>query len=204
MPRKLKVYQTSQGFFDLAVAAPSMKAALQAWGANMNLFHQGMAKESADSDVIAAAMGQPGIVLRRPVGSNKSFSEDADLPTVASLSLPRSSGKARPKKAKSERAPRIDKETERRAAASFEREEEKRQRQRKREEAAAAKARKKRSAAVAKAEAALDEAKGRHEKKAVELEADLTAARRRAQAEEDRWLSMKARLEAKLRKVERH
>jgi len=31
MVRKLKVYQTSQGFFDLVIAAPSMKAALEAW-----------------------------------------------------------------------------------------------------------------------------------------------------------------------------
>ncbi len=31
------------GFFDLAVAAPSMKAALEAWGADSNLFHQGAA-----------------------------------------------------------------------------------------------------------------------------------------------------------------
>jgi hypothetical protein len=46
MPKKLKVYQTSQGFFDLAVAAPSMKAALEAWGTSRNLFHQGFAKES--------------------------------------------------------------------------------------------------------------------------------------------------------------
>jgi hypothetical protein len=41
MARKLKTYQTSQGFFDLAIAVPSMKAALEAWGANSNLFHQG-------------------------------------------------------------------------------------------------------------------------------------------------------------------
>jgi hypothetical protein len=41
MARKLKTYQTSLGFFDLAVAAPSMKAALEAWGADSNLFHQG-------------------------------------------------------------------------------------------------------------------------------------------------------------------
>jgi hypothetical protein len=32
MARKLKTYQTSLGFFDLAMAAPSMKAALEAWG----------------------------------------------------------------------------------------------------------------------------------------------------------------------------
>jgi hypothetical protein len=34
MARKLKTYQTSLGFFDLAMAAPSMKAALEAWGAD--------------------------------------------------------------------------------------------------------------------------------------------------------------------------
>jgi colicin import membrane protein len=48
-----KVYQTSQGFYDLALAAPSMKAALEAWGANMNLFRQGFARDADDSDVIA-------------------------------------------------------------------------------------------------------------------------------------------------------
>jgi colicin import membrane protein len=36
MARKLKTYQTSLGFFDLAIAAPSMKAALQAWGSKSN------------------------------------------------------------------------------------------------------------------------------------------------------------------------
>ena len=81
MARKLKTYQTSLGFFDLAIAAPSMKAALEAWGADSNLFHQGAAKESDDPDVIAATMAKPGVVLRRPVGSDGSFGEHAELPT---------------------------------------------------------------------------------------------------------------------------
>src|SRR5438477_12793933 len=81
MARKLKTYQTSLGFFDLAMAAPSMKAALEAWGADSNLFHQGAAKESHHPDVIAATMAKPGVVLRRPVGSGRSFSEHAELPT---------------------------------------------------------------------------------------------------------------------------
>jgi hypothetical protein len=34
MPRKLKTFQTSLGFYDLAIAAPSMKAGLEAWGAD--------------------------------------------------------------------------------------------------------------------------------------------------------------------------
>ena len=81
MARKLKTYQTSLGFFDLAMAAPSMKAALEAWGADSNLFHQGAAKESHDPDVIAATMAKPGVVLRRPVGTDRPFSEHAELPT---------------------------------------------------------------------------------------------------------------------------
>jgi hypothetical protein len=81
MARKLKTYQTSLGFFDLAVAAPSMKAALEAWGADSNLFHQGAAKQSEDPDVIAATMAAPGVVLKRPVGSNGPFKEHAELPT---------------------------------------------------------------------------------------------------------------------------
>ena len=43
-----------------AIAAPSMKAALEAWGADSNLFHQGAAKESHDPEVIAATMTKPG------------------------------------------------------------------------------------------------------------------------------------------------
>ena len=54
MARKLKTYQTSLGLFEQAIAAPSMKAALEAWGAESNLFHHGAAKESTDRGVIAA------------------------------------------------------------------------------------------------------------------------------------------------------
>jgi colicin import membrane protein len=81
MARKLKTYQTSLGFFDQAIAAPSMKAALEAWGTKTNLFHQGVAKEVDDPEVIAATMRKPGVILRRPVGSNGPFKEHADLPT---------------------------------------------------------------------------------------------------------------------------
>ena len=109
MPRKLKVYQTSLGFFDLAIAAPSMKAALEAWGAGSNLFHQGVAKESDDRKVIDAAMEKPGTILQRPVGTEGPFREHADLPTAASLDAParesRSSHK-RAKPAKTERSMR--------------------------------------------------------------------------------------------------
>jgi len=81
MARKLKTYQASLGFFDLAIAAPSMKAALEAWGADSNLFHQGAAVESEDPDVVAATMAAPGVVLKRPVGSSGPYKQNADLPT---------------------------------------------------------------------------------------------------------------------------
>ena len=76
----LKTYQTSLGFFDLAIAAPSMNAALQAWGSKTNLFHQGFAKETEDPAIVAATFAKPGVVLRRPVGSDGAFSEHAELP----------------------------------------------------------------------------------------------------------------------------
>jgi hypothetical protein len=50
LARELKTFQTSLGFFDLAIAAPSMKAALEVWGSTSNLFHQGAAKEAEDSE----------------------------------------------------------------------------------------------------------------------------------------------------------
>ncbi|EIG61269.1 hypothetical protein Bra1253DRAFT_06098 [Bradyrhizobium sp. WSM1253] len=77
MARKLKTYQTSLGFFDLAIAAPSMKAALEAWGADSNLFHQGAAKESHDPDVSP-----------RPWQSPASFSGARSEPTDLSASMP--------------------------------------------------------------------------------------------------------------------
>src|SRR4051812_2524213 len=92
MARKLKTYQTSLGFFDLAIAAPSMKAALEAWGADSNVFHQGAAKESRDPDVIAVTMAKPGVVLKRPVGTDRPFSDRAELPTDLGRSGPRKAG----------------------------------------------------------------------------------------------------------------
>jgi hypothetical protein len=62
MARKLKTFQTFLGFFEIAVAAPSMKAALETWGSDSNLFHQGAAK-----DVVAATMASRVPCFCRPV-----------------------------------------------------------------------------------------------------------------------------------------
>jgi len=136
MPRKLKVYQTSQGFFDLTIAAPSRAAALRAWGISQNLFQLGFAKESDEAQVIAAAMAQPGVVLKRPVGSNKHFQEHAELPTADSLSkhwpqieAPRDTGKqSLSRKAEKKTKPKIvaaSEKEQRNAAAAVEKEERK-------------------------------------------------------------------------------
>jgi len=95
--RKLKTYVTSIGFFELAVAAPSMKAALEAWGTERNLFHQGFAKETDDAAIVAATMAQPGIVLKRSVGSRGAFREHAELPKSLPADKPSPVPKSRPK-----------------------------------------------------------------------------------------------------------
>lgn len=86
MAKKLKVYQTSIGFFDLAVAAPSMKAAAQAWGSDPDIFKRGFAKQTEDPKVMEAAKATPGVVLRRPVGSREKFTEKAALPRAPEAS----------------------------------------------------------------------------------------------------------------------
>ena len=82
---KFKTFTTEQGFFELAVAAPSRAAALRAWGMKHDLFGQGLARESQDNNVIAAALARPGIVLRRPLGSKGPFRVESDLPVVKNV-----------------------------------------------------------------------------------------------------------------------
>lgn len=67
--RALKVFRTSAGFEDAYIAAPSQKAALEAWGAKRNLFAQGAADLVKDPDLVKAALAHPGKVLRVPRGT---------------------------------------------------------------------------------------------------------------------------------------
>ena len=80
MPRKLKTFVTNRGFFELAIAAPSLRAALEAWGMGHNAFQHGFAKQTDDPKIITAATAQPGVVLKRAVGSSGEFREHAELP----------------------------------------------------------------------------------------------------------------------------
>jgi hypothetical protein len=203
MARKLKTYQTSLGFFDLAIAAPSMKAALEAWGADSNLFHQGAAKESDEPDVIAATMKKPGFILRRPVGSDGSFSEHAELPTDlgGGGSPTKAVRKAESRKAKKPPSRPVDKAAERKAALTYEREQKRRERERAKEEAARQKERERRQQVVDKAQVALDEAEDDHAKRAAAIQAEIEALEKRSQAEDARWEKEKERLEAALRRA---
>jgi hypothetical protein len=203
MARKLKTYQTSLGFFDLAVAAPSMKAALEAWGADSNLFHQGAAKQSEDPDVIAATMAAPGVVLKRPVGSSGPFKENAELPTnLAGDNISKKAG-SRSVRRKPQKHPErtTDQAADRKAALAFEKEQKSRERERAKEEAAQRKERQQRQKAVDKAQSALDAARREHEKNASDIQAQLDALEEKSQAEEARWEKEKARLEAALRRA---
>jgi colicin import membrane protein len=202
MPRKLKTFQTSLGFYDLAIAAPSMKAALEAWGAGSNLFHQGFAKETDDADVVAATMSRPGVVLRRPAGSNGRFREDADLPIDLGCDEVGARRERTRSKANKRRPPKISESAARKAAAlEFEREQKRREAERLREEASRRRERERREEAVAKAQAALDKAREKHEAKASAIEAERAEVEKRAEDEKARWEKQKEKLQTALREA---
>jgi len=198
MARKLKTYVTSVGFFDLAIAAPSMKAALQAWGSNSNLFHQGFAKEVTSGTVVEATMAKPGVVLKRPVGSNKPYKEDASLPS----NLPEAVGRTATRRERKDRSPRkIDPKAARKAAAAYEKEDRKRDAARRKEEAAKAKARQRREQAIGKVQVELDKAEREHARKTDVIETERAKIEARAQAEHARWHKHKAKLEQAMRRA---
>jgi hypothetical protein len=205
--RKLKTYQTSLGFYDEAVAAPSMKAALDAWGAKSNLFHQGVAKETDDPDIVAATMAAPGVVLRRPVGSDGAFTEHSELPTDLADDEGEPKSRAKPQKGLAKRPAKraaksgADDRQARAAAAAFAKEEQRRETARRKEEAARAKDRARREKAVAAAEAALEQARRDHEARADEIEAERAALDERAGAEEARWDKQRIKLQEAVRRA---
>jgi hypothetical protein len=202
MARKLKTYQTSLGFFDQAIAAPSMKAALEAWGADSNLFHQGAAKESHDPDVIAATVATPA-----------SFSGARSEPTDLSANTPScppilaaaDQGKpAASRKAQRPSSVLLAPSTRLRSGRPLSPMSESKGRlelERAKEEATRQKERERRQQAVDEAQAALDKAEQGHAKRAAAIEAEVEALEKRSQIEEARWDKEKERLEATLRRA---
>ena len=91
MPRqsKLKLFRTAIGFHDAYVAAPSQKAALEAWGSDDNLFALGAAERVEDPQVMREAFAHPGRVIKRPRGTMAEH--------IAALPKAKTSPRARPK-----------------------------------------------------------------------------------------------------------
>ena len=205
MPRKLKTFITNLGFFELAVAAPSMKAALAAWGLGRNAFQQDLARQTDDPKIVAATEASPGIVLRRPIGSNGPFKEDADLPDAKAVKAPPRSAPppkrvekrklTREQRAKP-RAPVIDLEAARRIR-------EKEAKERERADAQAERERERKERAAKKAMDTLAAARERHEKIAADIAKKRDALQEQADDEEERWRKERHRLEAALFEAKR-
>jgi len=206
MARKLKVFTTSAGFFDLAVSAPSMRAALDAWGAGANLFHQGFAQQTDDPAIVKATLARPGVVLRRPVGTDQPFREEAEASEAAFDGQAAREPKATRPRRKPVLAKATDRKEEREAARAFERERGRRERRGRQEAAERRKEAVRRDRAIAIATAAMEKAEARHEATVAEIEQARAALDARADREAGRWRREREALEDRLRqaRVPRH
>jgi colicin import membrane protein len=212
MPRKLKTFTTSIGFFDLAIAAPSMKAALEAWGTKQNLFQRGFAKETDDPAIVAATMAHPGVVLRRAVGTQGKFTKNADLPKSVPTTTAKRAAKAKEKPVKKAGTVKreLDANVQKAAVIEFEKEKVRREKKRAREEAERRKAeiaeaseKQRRHKAVQAAEAILERARQHHEETVRRLEAKKSSIDEQLEAERRRWLDEEEKLGAKIRDAQR-
>lgn len=201
MPRTLKSYITNLGFFELAIAAPSMKAAVEAWGVPANVFQQGFASQTEDPRIVKATQAYPGVVLKRPVGSDDEFKEKAALPSRLPDVSPVPVQARKPKKmgARAQSNRNADKA----AIISFERERAKRAAQHEKAEAEAERDRAARKRAVKAAEAELDEAEASHKKAMEQLDRERVKLERRADLAVERWEAQKKKLEAAIERARR-
>jgi hypothetical protein len=150
--------------------------------------------------VIAATMAKPGVVLKRPVGSDGPFGEHAELPK--NLGQDRRKKPAHKPSAKAKKSPaQPDKATDRKAAQAYERERQRREREEAKEEAAQEKERERRQKAIANAQAALDEAMREHHERAATLNDERDAFEKKSQVEDERWALKKKKLESALRRA---
>lgn len=65
----LKVYRMAVGFHDAYVAAPSQKAAAEAWGADPSVFARKEAELVTDPKLVAEPLASPGKVVKRLRGT---------------------------------------------------------------------------------------------------------------------------------------
>jgi hypothetical protein len=81
---KLKAFRTAVGFHDAYVAAPSKKAARQAWGTKKDLFGRGATELVTDEKLSAEPLANPGKVIKRSRGTTAE--QIAALPPNKALS----------------------------------------------------------------------------------------------------------------------
>lgn len=94
---KLKVYRTVAGFHDAYVAAPSQKAALEAWGSDRDLFARGIAEQVTDPALTAEPLAAPGTVVKRSRGTSAEQIAALPDPQPDTPERDASTGKARGK-----------------------------------------------------------------------------------------------------------
>ena len=94
--RKLKVFRTPIGFHDAYVAAPSQKAALEAWGSDANLFARGSAEQVTEPKLMEVPLERPGEVIKVLRGSEAE--QVAALGKAAVTKLKKRKGRSKPAK----------------------------------------------------------------------------------------------------------
>lgn len=204
MARKLKTYVTTSGFYDLAVAAPSMKAALQIWGSNKNLFHQGFAKETEDAGHCcrhtraARYHSAPRGWDKGCVQAERGIAEARGAPEGAEEQAAGASGEREPKAKKQKQPKKADAAATRKAAQLYDLAEKRREREQARAEAQEVKERERREQAMDKAKAALDGARAAHEERLSALDDERATLEDKHEKEVERWESEKEKLEAAL------
>lgn len=120
MARALKVFRTAAGFHDAYVAAPSRKAALEAWGADVDLFARGIAEQVTDPKLTAEPLKKPGeIVMLSRGGLADQLKALGPRKKKAAAKAPRAAPKPakRPSRAKLDAAEAALEAAERRHAA---------------------------------------------------------------------------------------
>ena len=66
---KLKVFRTPIGFHDAYIAAPTKKAAIEAWGTGKDVFTRGEAEIVTDPQLTKEPLARPGEVIKRLRGT---------------------------------------------------------------------------------------------------------------------------------------
>ena len=69
MPRALRVYRLPIGFHDAYVAAPTQKAAIEAWRSDKDVFQRGQAELVTDAELTKEPLENPGKVIKRLRGT---------------------------------------------------------------------------------------------------------------------------------------